>query len=225
MKKLAATTLFVCSNALLFGTPCLPGSLQGYIDLGATGCQAGFVSFNNFAPVPGQAFATLIDPNTVQVTPGGTNLSPRLVFSLNTGANAGQLFESIFRFAAHGALTRAAIALGSPLATGDGAALGVLDVCPDGSFAGTSPSGCPTASASAIAFATAQSVQLSDARDFPVSSFFDIFVDLTADGGIGGSATLGTASVEIASVPEPSVAWLIAAGLTAIGLRRARRAL
>jgi hypothetical protein len=225
MNKLGVTALFLCSNALLLGTPCLPGSLQDYIGLGATGCQEGFVQFNNFGLGARQTGATPIDPNGVQVTPGGTDLSPLLLFSVNRGANAGKRLESIFFFTASGLLTRASIALGSPVVTGDGAVTGILDICPDGAFGGVTPSGCPTAPATAVAFAIAQSTQVSDARTFPVSSFFDVFVDLTADGGIGGSATLGSASVEVASVPEPAAWWLIAAGLAAIGLLRARRAL
>jgi hypothetical protein len=106
---------------------------------------------------------------------------------------------------------------------GYGAVTGVLDVCRNASFAGGAPIGCPGPSGSAIAFTIAGDSQLSDSVSFSGSSFFDVFVDLTADGGLSGSATLTSASVSISAVPEPAAMLLVGVGLAMIGVLRARR--
>ncbi len=222
VKTVLLASLLLCS-ASLFAGPCLPGTLQNYIDL-VSPCQAGARSFGGFELGPGAGFATPIDPALILVTPAGTFLAPTLFLTFNSSAGAGVVFESMFRFQAAGInLASALIGLSSPTATGDGAVTGVLDVCPDGSFLGIEPIGCPTSPATAIAFATAVDTQLRDSRNFTFSSFFDVFVDLTIDGGLQGSSTLPSASVTIGSVPEPGTLLLLACGLTVLGALHARR--
>jgi hypothetical protein len=148
---------------------------------------------------------------------------PVLLVTLNSSASFGDLFESFFRFRADGFLTGADIGLNSPTAVGDGAVTGVLDVCPGGSFSGGQPIGCPTSPGTAIAFATDGFSGLTDSLSFGPTSFFDVFVDLTIDGGLSGSASLPSASVSIAAIPEPVTEFLIAAGLGLIGILLARR--
>ncbi|MGH9629691.1 MAG: PEP-CTERM sorting domain-containing protein, partial [Bryobacteraceae bacterium] len=99
----------------------------------------------------------------------------------------------------------------------------ILDVCPSGSFSGGAPRGCPTSPASLVVFAIDQSSLLSDSANFPVSSSVDVFVDLTVDGGRSGSVTLNSATVGFSAVPEPSAGLLVALGLSAFGVFRARR--
>ena len=62
-----------------------------------------------------------------------------------------------------------------------------------------------------------------DSKTLGFSSFFDVFFDITIDGGLGGSANLPSASVGIAVVPEPGAGWLIAAGAGALVLLGRRR--
>lgn len=220
--------LFLLAGALLSGSvaslagPCVPGTLQTYIDLGSSGCDLGLVTFGSFQTAPGQNLATPIGPSAVQVSPGGTPFAPSLTFTLNQTANATDLFESFFRFQATGPLAWDAITLNNPSATGDGVVTATEDICPDANFSGNAPQGCP-ASQSLVAFATADLAALSDSKTFPVSSFFDIFVDLTVDGGIDGTAVLPSATVQLSAVPEPSSVFLVLAGLGAIGLARRQR--
>jgi hypothetical protein len=214
--------LLLCSAAVHAG-PCLPGTLQSYINLGATGCQSGDTQFSNFAVEPGQSFATPINPQAIQITPGGAVISPTLLFTLNSSATAGNLLESFFRFDVSGFLTSASITLNAPTVTGDGDVTGVLDVCAGGSFSPGEQIGCPTTAGTAVAFATQGTSGLSDSVSFSPTSFFDVFVDLTIDGGIAGSASLPSASVSIGAVPEPSTVLLIAAGLAMIVIPQARR--
>lgn len=215
--------LAVLSCTTSVGAPCVPGNLQTFINLGATGCQVENVQLSAFTVLDGQPSATPVDPAQVQLTPGGTALNPVLLFTLNRAANAGQLFESFFRFSASGPLAGASISLTSPAVTGDAAVTAMLDVCANGSFSGGGPFGCPTSPASLIAFAIDQSSLLSDSAGFPRASLFDVLVDLTIDGGQSGSATLNSATVGFAAVPEPSAALLVALGLSAIGVIRVRR--
>jgi hypothetical protein len=226
MKNLLLPACLLLLSTACFAGPCLPGTLQSYILLGAGGCQAGSVQFSNFMLESGQSIATPISAQQVQVNPGGTAFLPMLLFTLNSSASAGQVFESFFRFEATAPLFGATIGLNSASAAGDGAVTGVMDVCAGGMFSGGSPVGCPTSAGTAVAFTTSDQSGPTDSVNFQIHSFFDVFVDLTIDGGLAGSANLPSASVAIAAAPEPSASGLIAAGLGILGfvqMRRTRR--
>jgi hypothetical protein len=215
-------TASLLASATAFGAACMPGTLQDYINLGSGGCDLGSVTFADFITAPGLSGGTPIDPAAIGVTPGGTQFAPNLMFNVDSTAGAGEIFQSFFRFAASGALNGASVMLGSPAVSGDGAVTGILDVCPDDFFAGL-PTGCPTLPDTAIALATSSDSQLRSGVRFAPSSFFDVFVDITIDGGPTGSAMLDSATVGITVVPEPGSTLLIAAGLGALGLLRVRR--
>ena len=202
---------------------CLPGTLQDYIDLGGAGCTQGGVSFVDFALEPGQSFATPLDPNAVQVTPGGTATAPSLVLTFSSSAGAGQLLESFFRFSASApALLGAGVAIGGASASGDGAVTAGLDVCAGGSFASDFPDLCTGSAETLVAFLVADDSALADQRAFGgISSFFDVFLDVAVDGGLAGTASLGTATITL--VPEPSTAALLALGLALLSRTRGRR--
>jgi len=225
-------------NLLLFGSlllmtqpafagACLPGTLSDYVLLGPTGCTLNQVQFTDFFLGEIIAGATEIDPGLAQITPGGPAYAPTLLLTLNTTANAGEVLQSSFHFTAFSnSLLGAFINLGSPLVTGDGAVTGILDVCAGGHFLGVEPIGCDGLPGTAIAFAIDGDSQLSSRLDFPpFSSFFDIFVDITIDGGTAGFASLDSAGVGVVT-PEPSTLLLLTlpfAGLGYIKLRRWRR--
>lgn len=224
-KFFSAIVISLALSAAAFAGPCLQGSLQSYVDLEPAGCELGAVSFSNFSIVPGLSFASVLDPTLVQVTPGGSSDSPNLLFSLNSSALTGELFQSIFRFNAVGGLLGfPVITLNSPAATGDGVVTGILDVCSGGSFQGDPPVGC-TDPASAVAFYTANGSTPREFVNGTFSSFFDVFVDLTVDGGLQGTAFLPSATVGLSAVPEPSAMILTAMGLAAVGVLRRRRTL
>lgn len=207
-----------------FAAPCLPGTLQDYVNLGAAGCQNGAVTFSAFSSAPGQNGATAIPLLQVMVNPAGMQFMPTLQFTLNQSANPGQLFESFFRFKASSALlTGAMITLNSPVVSGDAAVTGTLDVCPGAMFSGNSPTGCANA-VSLISLATTGFSMLSDSASFSPRSFFDVFTDLSVDGGLGGgSARFNSATVKFTATPEPSAQQLMLAGLAVLALFSAQR--
>ena len=55
------------------------------------------------------------------------------------------------------------------------------------------------------------------------AAFFDIFFEVTLDGGGVGRAALSSATLGVNAVPEPSAAVLMALGIGAIGYLRSRR--
>jgi len=211
---------------LAFAGPCLPGTLQDYIFLGSGGCTLNTVQFQDFFLGPPASFATEIDPALIQITPSGGAFAQTLLLTFNSSANSGEVFQSIFHYSAlANPLTGASIGLGSPTVTGDGAITGILDVCAGGLFLGVEPIGCTGTPGTAIAFAIETDAQLSSGLSFAPTSFFDVFVDITIDGGLSGSAFLDSAAVT-QTTPEPATLLLVGLTLGILGtvkLRRPRR--
>ena len=205
--------------------PCLPGSLQDYIDLGVSGCTLGDATVSAFGAAPGQTFAVPIDPSLIQVTPGGSPGTAILQLNFSSSAGAGELLEAFFHFFVSApTLFGYGVDLASASATGDGVVTATQDVCPDGFFAGNSPTLCPTAASALITFLTESDSLLSDQAGFAsASSFFDVFTDVAIDGGLAGSANLGSVTLSFGPVPEPSTAALLAAGLALLARSRAGR--
>jgi hypothetical protein len=173
---------------------------------------------------PGQSFAVTIDPALIQVTPVASTYTSSLRFTFQQTAGAGELFESFFRFNVVGSgLTGAGVTLDSPNATGDGVVTAILDICPGGSFSGDSPLGCSHPAATPIAVALEGFSQLSDSATFTPGNFFDVFTNFTVDGGVAGSASFGSATVDISAVPEPASVLFIITGAALIALGRTRR--
>ncbi|MBV8894703.1 MAG: hypothetical protein JO266_22455 [Acidobacteria bacterium] len=205
-----------------FGSSCVSGSLQSYINLGAGGCDLGAISLSQFALAPGQNGATPINSSQVLVIPGGSQFAPTLQFSLSTTATAPNLLESFFRLRASGPmLTGDMLTLNQSSASGDGADTALEYICPGASFGVNSPVGCP-GSASLVTFINLSFSQSTDVKTFPATSFFDIFVDLSADGGLTGSANFGSATVQITATPEPASLLLGVTGLALLAVSRCR---
>jgi len=223
MKPILLLGAMLLLSSSVFGGTCSPGTLIYYINLGSVGCELNQIRFQDFFLTELSSFTTAeIDPALVQVTPFAGPLQFAFLLTLNTTAAAGEVKESAFAFTAIGPLTGASIQLGTPLVAGDGAITGILDVCGGGFFLGVEPIGCDGTEGTAIAFATDFDSQLSSSADLPLSSFFNVFADITVDGGLAGFASLDNATVAVAS-PEPATLALISAGLGTLGIMRSRR--
>lgn len=107
-------------------------------------------------------------------------------------------------------------------ATGDGALTGILDVCGGGSFAGPGSLGCTGTPNSALAVLTADTSMPWDGVSFPRTGVLDLYADLTADGGLSGSAVLTSATIGLQTVPEPGAIAMTGAGLALLTLSRKR---
>jgi PEP-CTERM motif len=209
--------------------PCLPSTLQGYINLGNTGCTLGGADFADFELLPGQNIATPINPAEISVTPTGAGPSVGFIFTVNRNAAAGQVLESFFSYTASaGGFNMARLSMTGGTATGDAAVTTVEDICVGGSFAGGVPIGCPGTSATMIALVTANDNLPTDLAAFVANGFLNVFDDLTIDGGLAGTASVASftnlfdVTAPTATVPEPATGLLLAAGLGAIW-RRSRR--
>ena len=225
MKTLLLSACFaVLSCTAILGTPCAPGNLQTFSNLGTMGCQVETVQFINFTILPGQTVATPIDPAQVQVTPGGTALNPTLLFTLNKTANAGEVFESVFQILSFRFFERHIDRSDIPQQRRVMAQLPRFSTC-----APMAPSRVVLRLAARLRPQASmrsrldQSSLLSDSASFAVAKSLDVFVDLTIDGGLSGSATLDSATVGFSSVPEPSAGLLVVLGLSAFGILRGRR--
>ena len=224
MKSVVILGLMLFAGGSAFAAPCATGSLEDFIGLGAAGCEFGVVTFSGFELVPGQNGATIISSTEVQITPGGSGFNPTLSFGFtNPTANASELLESIFRFSVSGSpLAGATLGLAGAV-TGDGLVTSVLNVCAGGFFSGLAPDICSGTAGVAITSLDANNQQLTDSTGPFFTSFFDVFVDLTLDGGPSGTATLTSSTLTIAAVPEPSAAYLLAAGMAVLAGIKARR--
>lgn len=223
---------WACGTLVLFflvgraatAAPCLPGSLQDYINLGSAGCSVGTVSVTDFAIAPGQSFATPIAPQTILVTPGGTVDAPTLDLTFNVNAAAGELLESFLHFFASApTLFGAGIALGSASASGDGVVTAIQDLCPDGAFFSNVPLGCPTSAEALIVFQSESDSLLAAEAFLAAAGFVDVFADVAVDGGLAGSASLASVRLSFETVPEPSTALLAGLGLALLARWRPRR--
>ena len=138
---------------------------------------------------------------------------------VNRTAQGNTFLESYSRFKVSSSLVGAALSIvGS--ATGNGAATAVAFVCPGGMFANLNPDGCLQPSQTLIASTFSD---LSTSATFAKTSFFDVFLDLTVDGGGSGTATLNSVTFGVTTVPEPATNLLLLSGMVAIAfIRRAK---
>ena len=108
--------------------------------------------------------------------------------------------------------------------TPDGAVTAVEDKCGGGTFGGSDPSApCSgTLIGPLIVFDIGTIADLTETTsDFAMTSFFDVFTEIAVDGGLDGSASLGTVTTEFGFVPTGHSRTDIDA---ASGLRTGRRA-
>jgi PEP-CTERM motif len=200
--------------------PCLPGSLADYIALGAGGCSLGAATAADFSASVLALGAEAILPEDVTVTPIGRGFD----FGFSQAAGASEIFDTLIRFSLNALnSSKNILSLSGASASGDGVVVAVGDTCAGGTFAGANPGApCSGTAAAAIALRDAFGLISPDIATFPASSFFDVFVQLTIDGGLAGTAGLD-GSVRTVFVPEPSTLLVMAAGLGAALARRRKR--
>jgi hypothetical protein len=222
---LALILLAALGSAGLAGplNPCPAGSLQDYIDLGAGGCTLGAALFYNFGDssvfgsTPG---ADPIPAGSIQVVPFGNSLSPGFEFLVSALLGPGELRQARIGYtvglSAAGTLTARLAMSGSSVAP-DGGATVIEELCSGGEF--FAPGLCPDPNSlgflpteALIVFDIGVDAGLSDGLELQQLTTLGVLNDIVVDGGLAGSAGIGSVSNQFTIVPEPGTIWLLSAG-------------
>lgn len=221
---LVAVGLFVFASQPSAAAPvCLPGTLAGYIALGAGGCDLGPATVSNFSSAALLVGATEILPGDVLVTPVAGAVA--LDFGVNAAAGPGDLLDILIRYTLSGAsFTANSLSMSGSSATDDGVVTAVEDKCLGGLFAGADPTTpCAGDPLTLIVVEDQFGLISPESASFPATSFFDVFAQITVDGGVNGTAALdGTVRTSFsgARVPEPSILLVLGSGLAWFAARR-----
>jgi MYXO-CTERM domain-containing protein len=209
MKALAVFAIWgtlLCPIA--WSAPCVSGSLATYQALGSGGCTIGNNLFSSFGTVPGTTGATEFSPSAVSITPSGGSGSPQLLFSVDGGAMAGQLFETIFTYQISGNhYLQSNITLANSSESGDGAVTDIQNLCAGGTFGSDGVTGC---TGTPLSLLTVDGIQNTDQTALATPALLSVTDDFTIDGGTAGSAAGGTftdqfqAQTTPTPTPEPS---------------------
>jgi hypothetical protein len=228
MRRLFYVTAGVLLSAFCAAaSPCTNGTLADYIALGSGGCTIGADTISNFQVASGITGATAISPSDISISGSSSGLNLSLTISVDQTAGANTQLEALFSYQiSGGSFIGDSSTLSGASETGDGAVTDIENICAGGTFAPGMPTGCTDFAAS---LTTLDGVQNLNATDFPAHTFFDVFTDLTLDGGLSGSASGATVTDTYSGVPEPFTSSLTGLGL-ALGIgaklrlsRRGRR--
>jgi hypothetical protein len=198
-------------------------SLADYLLLGSPGCELGSATLADFTLGPALPFSTPIAPSDVTVTPSLIPGGLALDFSLALSAIDTALLDIMIRYTVSGlTANRKTLSLLGGDATGNGVVTGVDDTCVGGLFGGVDPSApCAGTALTSIVLENAFGPISPDSKTFAGSSFFDVFTEITLDGGGAGTASLdGSVRTELRDVPEPATVLLVASGLSIALVRR-----
>ncbi len=203
---IAVLGVFLCP--ITWGASCGVGTLATYEALGSSGCTIGNDLVSSFATVPGTAGATELAPSSVSITPSGGAGDPQLLFSVDAGASANQLIETIFTYQISGnPYLQSTILLANSSETVDGAVTDIQNLCEGGSFGPDGVTGCPGTSDTLL---TIDGVQNTDMTPLGSPTLLSVTDDFTLDGGTAGTAAGGTftdqflAQTAPTAVPEPT---------------------
>jgi hypothetical protein len=210
-----AAVLLVALPSVTSAAPCLPGSLSDYIGLGGTGCDlhtATVAAFSS-AAAPG---AVEVDAAAISVTPivlipvCGCGFTVGLSFQLIGAAAAGEVKGNGIGYS-----------IGGPTLNTRRLSLAGTSVQPDGAITALQLAPDPL-----IVFDIGTDAELFATAPLVPGTFFDVFTEITLDGGLAGFAGLDvtvTETFDHGTIPEPAGLGLFGTGLGALAWRRAAR--
>jgi hypothetical protein len=208
---------------------CITSSLQEYVNLGVGGCSIGVATFSGFSSSPSLfPGATEIAAADIVVTPAALSNGALLDFGVVASAGPGEITGVLIGYSVSSPIFNVAtLAMTGTDATSDGVVTAVQDLCLGGTFLGD-PTTCSGMLQSLIVLEDELGPIGPETQPFlTASSFFDVFVDITIDGGTFGSAQLdGTVRNQYTGdqvIPEPTSLLLIGTGLVGLVSRRLRR--
>jgi hypothetical protein len=219
--------------SLAAAAPCTVGSLTEYVALGDAGCTVGGATLSGFTAGPSLAGGTALNPATVVVTPFSLGVD----FGIDARADANEITGALIHYLFGGPAIdtirlslsgSSASAAASPDDTG-GVVTAIGQTCAGATLTGSGPGdpgfSCPTPVDLVVLHDALGAIAL-DQATFGPASFFDVFVDISLDGGTGGTASLAgpVRTTFVEPIPEPSLLVLMSAGLLG-GFARRRRGL
>jgi hypothetical protein len=173
-------------------------------------------NFDNWA-ISSVADAAIAN-TAIDVVPGAESLT----FRLNQDAGA-DFLQSRFNLTVSGPATfGATLSMIGSTAGGNAAVSSTVDICED--FPGNEPVNCLTDHIILSVVHNALGPDPPVTEPLAFLSFFDVFVELSIDGGGTGPAALnGDVTLQLQAVPEPATLVLVASGLAACAAHRRRQ--
>jgi hypothetical protein len=223
MRKLRLPGLLGVCASILAAAPCVPGSLQDYIDLGSAGCTIGPSLFSSFEALPLLPGAAAIAPFAIMVAPEDVPLRPTLRLDLTRSAGPAEILQTFFQFnVSDGALIGKQLSMSGSGASGDGVVTVVEELCMGGPFPASVFAGCAQAPETLVLFQIEGDSVTAVRAPLATADFLGVRMDITIDGGPAGTATLAGVTNRFESIPEPSGALVMLSGLATLWVARRR---
>lgn len=225
LRQVLVAVVFSIGTSTASAASCVTGTLASYL---GTSCEIEGATFANFLLGPIPFGADPIDPATISVTPLALADGAALQLAFGRTAVDAEFLDLLLSFrvtAAPGLPWLGHVAaLGGTSASGSGSVTLIEDVCVDALFA-SPPTGCAGSLSTVIPFVTSIDASTVESAAILPALLLDVAADFGIDGGLAGTATLGSATLSFLTsrsspVPEPGSVLLVLAALLCLAAAR-----